>query len=122
MGLSVTWSAQSDEIFLCIIPEQTTRTNMMNLKVTQRTTALAMPSVSFEYPFAQLLVRPLVEPQPRVSGPRNTRHVCARSMNSFFLRGGSKTKSRCNEITSASGFPFSRFAPARKSAQIISSM
>ena len=122
MGLSVAWSAQGDEIFLRIIPEQTSRTNMMDLKVTRRTTVLATPSISLEHPFPQLPVRPLIEPQPRLFSPRKACHIFVFSMNSFLLRGGSRAKSRCNETTSASGSPVSRFAPARKSAQIISSI
>jgi hypothetical protein len=46
--LLVTSSTQGDEIALTIVAEQTARLNMMNLKITQRPTALATPSISLQ--------------------------------------------------------------------------
>jgi hypothetical protein len=46
--LLVTSSTEGDQVALAIVAEQTARLNMMNLKITQRATALATPSISLQ--------------------------------------------------------------------------
>jgi len=123
MRLLVTPSAQGDEIFLCIITEQTARLHVMHLEITQRSTELTAPAISPQHLHVQGLVRTSIKPQPRSFGADGVHTVIRALSKNFCLLGcGRASKSRSKEIISASEFPVSRFAPARKSAQIISSM
>ncbi len=94
----------------------------MNLKASQGTAVLAPPIVALEYSI----------PQSRISGSiqsyapwlgSDRRHefvpvVCSR--NARFWAPGKNLNTRSTDCSSISGSSFSRFAPARKSAQIIS--
>ena len=64
MDLIVAPSAQSDEVFVRVIAEQTARSNVVNLEFPLTPALLAAPPVSLQHSFVQYLVRPLIEPQP----------------------------------------------------------
>lgn len=53
MDVFVTKGTQSDQVFFGVVPEQTARLNMMNLKIPQRTAVLATPAISLENAFAR---------------------------------------------------------------------
>jgi hypothetical protein len=64
----VTLIAKGDEVFLCIVTEQTARLPVMNLKIAHRAAALTAPAISPQHLFMQLSVSLLIENQPRASG------------------------------------------------------
>jgi hypothetical protein len=94
----------------------------MNLELTHAAASLATPSVSFQNPSMEFLVECDFESQPGASQNFKRHGVPALLRNSCCFSCGSKPKSRSRESIKAFEFPDSMFAPARKSAQIISSM
>jgi hypothetical protein len=63
MDLSVTPSAQRDQIHFGIITEPTARLNMMNLEFTPGSAMLAAPPISLQYFFPQFVVRDGIQPE-----------------------------------------------------------
>ncbi len=117
----VTGGAQRDEILFDVLSEPTPRADVVNLKLIHATTALAAPPVALQHLPAEPSIGFRVKSQSRASWARwghEAFRTC--SKNSFCLGCGRNSKSRPSEISKASGFPFSRLAPAKKSAQIIS--
>src|SRR5437588_11718503 len=95
---------------------------MMDLQVRCCAADLALPRVSLQDLTTKLFVGFRIQFQPRLLGPNPTHEAfwfaCAR--NSCLCSLGRNLKNCRIECSSISGFPLSRFAPARKSAQIIS--
>ncbi len=121
MQRSMAASAKCDQVLLGIISEVAPRFDMVYLEFANMSTALAPPAVALQYLMAQPSIGFRVESQSRASWAKR-RHEAFRtcSRNSCCLGRGRNSKSRPSEISKASGFPFSRLAPAKKSAQIIS--
>jgi hypothetical protein len=93
----------------------------MDLEFISPATALAFPTIPLEDFDLELAVTLGVEPEPtslRSLASHAERLISLR--NSCCCEAGRNPKNRLNDMRSRSGFPFSRFAPARKSAQIIS--
>ena len=121
MQVAMASGADRDQILLGIITQPTARLHMMHLKLSDAPTKLAAPPVALQYLPAQFSIGFWVESQSRASWAKR-HHEAFRtcSRNSCCLGCGRNPKSRPSEISKASGFPFSRLAPAKKSAQIIS--
>ena len=123
MRSSVAQIAKGNEVFLGIVTEPTSRLHMMHLKAAWRPTGLTAPSIAPQNLFMQDLIRLLIQLEPRAFGADRVHKVTRTlSKNSCLLGSGRESKSRSKDIMRASELPFSRFAPARKSAQIISSV
>ena len=117
----VTGGAQRDEILFHVLSELTPWADVVNLELIHATTALAAPAIALQHLAAQSSIGVRVEPKPRASWGKSGHEAfrtCSR--NSCCLGRGRNSKSRPSEVSKTSGFPFSRLAPARKSAQIIS--
>src|SRR5712692_7129507 len=113
--------AERDEVLFCIVSELAPRADVMDLEVGKTSAVLAAPPIPVEYLTPQFQIRRRTELQSRSSGTEPG-HDAVRtcSSKSTFWSRGRNLMSRSSERSSAWGFPFSRFAPARKSAQIIS--
>src|ERR1051326_5927403 len=94
----------------------------MNFKVRHSAARLTAPAIPPQHFLAQILVGDGIEAKTwglwadlvhDTFSPRLLRKVC-------FCASGRKRKNRLIENSRVSGSPLSRFAPARKSAQIIS--
>ena len=121
VNLSVAPNTKSDQVFLNVTTERASILDMVHLKVARTATPLASPSIALEHLAAELLVGSEIQPNPSAHGTFGVHDAFGkRSMNSAFCGCGRRTKSRLNARSKESGFPASRFAPARKSAQIIS--
>src|SRR5580692_9576252 len=94
----------------------------MNLKVLSAAAVLTAPGVAFEDLHAQLLVCLRIEFDASLFGSIafHDAFPVACSRNICRCGRGRNLKTRATDCSRASGFWFSRFAPARKSAQIIS--
>ncbi len=117
----MTMKTERDEVLDSVTPSTTAEIFVVNLQPLAISAVLAFPSIAFEHFPAKFAVRSLIQPHSglflKVSFHEatfrdSTKHVC--------WSGGRKRKNRFIDISSTSGFPLSRFAPARKSAQIIS--
>jgi hypothetical protein len=121
MQVVVALGADRDQILPGIVAHPTARLHMMHLKLSDAPTKLAAPPVAIEHLPAQFSIGFRVESQSRASWARwghEAFRTCSR--NSCCLGRGRNSKSRPSERSKVSGFPFSRLAPAKKSAQIIS--
>ena len=118
---SVARRTQGNEILLGICTGLAPPLYVMNLNASHRPTQLAAPAVSFENFPAKILVFLSIE-LDSANLERNLTHAasvtCCR--NSCCCARGRKRKSRSMENSRILGLPFSIWAPARKSAQIIS--
>jgi hypothetical protein len=117
----MTTAAEHDEIFFPVRPQLASPNYVMDLELIAPATALALPAIPLQNFRLELAVMLEVEPKPMSSGNVHT-HAdrLISSKNRRCCGAGRKWSSRCTHSNSTSGFPFSRFAPARKSAQIIS--
>jgi hypothetical protein len=119
----VTRSAQGDQVFFSIVAKRAPCLNVMNLEVSQAAARLAPPSVPHEDRSMEFLVQRGIESQPEASRSIRCHKISFTLVrNSCCFRCGSNPKSRSRESIKAFESSVSRFAPARKSAQIISSM
>jgi len=123
MYLVMTICAQRNQVLLTIVSLTTSETHVVDLEILARAADLTLPTIALQHPLAQLLVRHGVEPH---SGPfwKRAAHDafswtnCSRNICLCWVgRNLTNWKIDCR---SASGVALSRFAPARKSAQIIS--
>src|SRR5690348_13006865 len=94
---------------------------MMDLQLLANTAVLAVPTIASQYESAQLTVVDSVQSRS-ILFPRVFFHEAHfnDSRNDFCCSSERNRKSRDIDISSTSGLPWSRLAPARKSAQIIS--
>src|SRR5450759_2767262 len=118
---AVTTAAQDNEIFFAVRPQLASPNYVMDLELIAPATVLAFPAVPLQDFHLQLAVTTVFEPKPTSFGSVHT-HADRRisSRNSCCCDAARKPKNRRTDVSSASGLPFSRFAPAIKSAQIIS--
>ena len=121
MNCSVAVSAQGDQITFEIIARLASTLDVMDLELCQRAAKLVAPAISFKNCLTQPVVSIGTQPNPAAfSWGRFHAASVTRCKNSCLCAGGRKRKSRSMEKSRISGFPFSWWAPARKSAQIIS--
>jgi len=122
MNLGVALCAERDQILLGILPRVAAKLFVVNLKVGHRAARLTPPTVATE----NLLPKSFVQHRIRAQATefRSNRVHDAISLrlprNASRWSSGRNLKNLAIEYRSISGCPFSRLAPARKSAQIIS--
>lgn len=117
----MTQCAQGDQVLFGIVAEQAPWLNMMDLELIHAAAVLAAPSVPLEHRSMEFLVEWGIESQPRASQSMNCHEIPLTVLrNSCCFGCGSKLKSLSRERIKAFEFPDSMFAPAKKSAQIIS--
>ena len=114
--------AQSDQVQVVVVALLAPQFLVVDMQILPGTTELASPPIATQYLFSELVIRFWIKPQARPLGP-NPLHE-AFSANSWRkacrCSPGRNFKNRDMDRRSAVGSSFSRFAPARKSAQIIS--
>jgi hypothetical protein len=115
-------STQRDQIFFGIVARLATKFFVMNLEVGPGAARLAPPPVATQHLLAEMVVVLRIEPQPRLlwPDPLHATFSATESKNTFLSSPGRNWKNRSADCKRISGFSLSRFAPARKSAQIIS--
>jgi hypothetical protein len=113
--------AQSDEVQFGIVTKLASEADVVHLKIGNTATVLAAPAIALEYPAPEFPIGYWAEFEPRSLGARsNHEALLTCSRNSTFCAHGRNSMSRFREKSRLLGFPCSRLAPARKSAQIIS--
>ena len=121
MHPSVAIGAQSNQILFGVIAKVAPCLDVMDLQVLTFSTGLAAPSVTPQDLLVQLVIRlgsKAFASSLREHSIHGAVPTCWRTCS--FCAAGSMPTSRCTARSKASGLPFSKFAPARKSAQIIS--
>ena len=95
---------------------------VVNFKVGQCAARLASPAISAKYLVAQLFVQLGMEPHARTLWSDAIHDALSAnwSRNTLLSSPGRNLKKRRIDCSRTCELPFSRFAPARKSAQIIS--
>ena len=113
--------AESYQILRFVIAQLASRDDVVNLELLELPTKLAPPAVAFKHLSMQLAIGLRVKPKARFLGEEWCHAVVLIwSKNSPLYSAGRNLKSREIEKSKALGLPFSRLAPPRKSAQIIS--
>jgi hypothetical protein len=111
------------KVLFGVIPDSTAKLFVMNLKVFHPAADLTSPAISTQHLPSQPFVGFGIEPKTGALGLKPI-HEAAFSVTCFRntcrCSPGRNLKKREIEFKSTSGFSPSRFAPARKSAQIIS--
>jgi hypothetical protein len=113
--------AQSDEIRFGIVTKLASGADVVHLKIGSAPAVLATPPIALKYPAPEFSIGYWAELEPRSLGARSIHEalrICSR--NSIFWAHGRNSMSRFREKSRLLGFPCSRLAPARKSAQMIS--
>jgi hypothetical protein len=113
---------EGNQIPLIIVALLAPQLPVVDLQVLRRATKLASPTIPIQHLLTKLPVGLRIEFSARSFRP-NSHHdafcrICPR--NSCCCSQGRNLKNLVIECSNISGFPLSRFAPARKSAQIIS--
>jgi hypothetical protein len=117
----MTPAAEHDEIFFAVRPQPASPNYVMDLELIAPAAVLAFPAVPLQDIHLQLAVTLGVEPKPpSVSKVATHADRLMSHKNCCWCEAGRNPKNRRSDVNSTSGLPFSRFAPARKSAQIIS--
>ena len=122
MNEKMTCLTQRDEIFFDVAATVAPTFLVMNLKLLLAAAVLAAPGVAFEDLHTQLLIGLHIEFDAGLFGA-NVSHDAlslASSRNACRCGRGRNLNNRVTDCKGSSGLPSSRFAPARKSAQIIS--
>lgn len=117
MVSAMTLTAQRNQVLLAIRSCPAPSDDVMDLELIAPATVLAFPAVPLQYCLFQLTVPVVIEPKPAVLAHAN---FLTLFRNLSCCCGGKNPKNLCIDMSSAAGSPLSRFAPARKSAQIIS--
>ena len=117
----VTTAAQNDEVLFAVRPQLASPNYVMDLELIAPAAVLAFPAIPLQDFQLKLAIALGVEPKPR-SFSQVATHADGRMSrkNCRWCAAGRNAKDRRSDVNSTSAFPFSRFAPARKSAQIIS--
>ncbi len=118
----VTTSAQRNQIEIVIRTLLAAQLFVMNLQVLPGTTDLASPAVAAQNLFSKLIIRFRIKAEARLfrSDPFHDALLVASCRNASRCSPGRNLKNRDMDRRSTVGSSFSRFAPAKKSAQIIS--
>ena len=118
----MTSSTQGNQIQVVIRALLAAQLLVVHLQVLFATTDLASPSIAAQHVFAELVVQNGIEPHPGLFGWNPVHEVFSvtRCRNACRCSPGRNLKKRDIDWSSAVGSSLSKFAPARKSAQIIS--
>jgi len=65
MDITVAIGAERDQIFVCIVTQQASRANVMNLETIGTAAILASPAVALQYFGSEFAIRIWVEPKSR---------------------------------------------------------
>jgi hypothetical protein len=117
----VTAAAQDDEVLFAIRPQLAPPDKVVDLELISATALLTSPAITLQDFQLQLAVTLGVEPKPPSFSKVATHadRLMSRK-NCCWCAAERNAKNRRSDVNSTSVLPFSRFAPARKSAQIIS--
>ena len=121
MNRAMALATKHDKILLSICSQVASANDVMDLELIAPAAVLALPAIPLKNLEAELGVIFGVKPRPRAFGSffvHADRRILSR--NRCCCGEGRKPKNRSSDISSTSGLPLSRLAPARKSAQIIS--
>jgi len=122
MHFRVTFGTERDQILVGIVSSVASILFVVDLKLHLRPANLASPAVPPQDLLTQLFVRFRIQPQARTFWLDRAQEAlplnCSR--NACCCSPGRNLKNCWIDCNKISGFPSSRFAPARKSAQIIS--
>ena len=122
MHILVACGTERNQVLLRVISRLAAMLLMMNLKARRCAAYLASPVIPLQHFFTKLFVRFGIQPQRWLlwSNPIHDTLCIACSRNACRCSSGRNLKNLVMEKSSISGSPWSRLAPARKSAQIIS--
>jgi hypothetical protein len=122
MDFVVTRRTERNEVKFGVEPALASEFLVVNFQIRHRAAGLTAPAVAAQDLLAQLLVFDRIQPQARSSWPSFVHDAFSLrlSRKASFWASGRRRKNRLIENSRVSGSPLSRFAPARKSAQIIS--
>ena len=67
VDLGVAIGAERDQILVCVVTQQASRTNVVDLEAIGTTAVLASPAVTFQNYGAEFVIRIWVQPKPRSS-------------------------------------------------------
>ena len=114
--------AQGNQVRIVIRALLAAQLLVVDLQVLSGTTDLASPAIAPQYLFSQLVIRFGIKPQARSLGSNSLHEAFSVTSCRKACRcsPGRNLKNRDMDCRSTVGSSFSRFAPARKSAQIIS--
>jgi hypothetical protein len=114
--------AQRDQIRILVRALLTAQLFVVDLQILSRAADLACPVVPLHHPLTKLLVRVGIQPQAWALRKHSDHEGFWTKWDRNCCRcsPGRNLKNRVIELSKISGLPLSRFAPARKSAQIIS--
>jgi len=122
MHSGVACRAKRNQVLLRIIAGLAAKLFVVNLKVGHCAARLASPAVATQHLVAETVVLIGLEPHGCTLwlDPIQDAFSVTRCRNVCFSSPGRNLKNRNMDYKRTLGFSFSRFAPARKSAQIIS--
>ena len=110
-----------DQVRFLIIASLAAKSSMVNLEIGEASTSLASPTIATQNLFAELVVGARREANTRsFFCGRQAAFPMAWCRNSFLCSAGRNWKTRTSARSRMFGSALSRFAPATKSAQIIS--
>ena len=118
----VTAGAQGDQVRVVIVALLASELLVVDLQVLPGATDLALPAIATQYLFSEVFVELGIKLQARSFGSNSLHEAfsVASCRKACRCSPGRNLKNRDMDCRSAVGSSFSRFAPARKSAQIIS--
>ena|SRR6266404_9640535 len=122
MQLRMTCGTEGNQVQLGIVSGLASVLFMMDLKIHPCAASLASPAIPLQDLSTELLVRFRIQPQTRMfwSDWAHEARPSSCSRNACCCSQGRNLKNCLIDCNNISGFPSSRCAPARKSAQIIS--
>jgi hypothetical protein len=115
-------SAQNNQVLFGILAAVAPKIFVVNFQVGSAATTLALPAISAQYLLSELFVRFGVKPHARAlrSNPVHEAFSVTSCRKACRCSPGRNLKNRDIDCSNNVGSSFSRFAPDRKSAQIIS--
>lgn len=118
----VTCGTECSQVLLGVVACLAAELFVVNFQFGHRAARLASPAISSQHLVAELFVQSGVKPQSRLfwSDTIHDAFSAKWSRNVFLASPGRNLKKRKIDCKRTWELPFSRFAPARKSAQIIS--
>jgi hypothetical protein len=122
MRSSVAFRTQRGQVLLGVVTRMAAEFPVVHLEIRHRSTGLAPPAISTQDLLSQPFIRNRIQPQAGRVGPRWVHDAFSLRppRNACCWSPGKNLKNLVIEYSNISGFPLSRLAPARKSAQIIS--
>ena len=122
MNKCVASGAERDQILLGITSAATSDFRVVNFQIRSRSTGLASPTIASEHLQTKLFVRFRIKPQTGLFRENSIHEAFSVTSwrNACRCSPGRNLKKRASDCRSTVGSSPSRFAPARKSAQIIS--